>query len=114
MGADVAAVADIARPWAGQAFCTGPMDEPFDVSRLVTRDDNRWSGSDEPTVYLAGDPGAAIAELGRHWGEREERTAVWSLRLNLAATIDLRDPGTAAQFAVPDDPRWILDRDACR
>ncbi len=111
IGADVARVA---RPWSGQAFCTGPLDEPFVVSRLVTRDSNRWSGSDEPTVYLSGDPGVAITELGRHWGEREQPTAIWALKVDLAATIDLRDPAANGEFGLPDDPRWILDLEVCR
>ena len=66
------------------------------MARLVTRDSNRWSDNDEPTLYLAGDPGVAMAELGRHWGERGAPAAVWSLKVDLAAVIDLREPGRSA------------------
>jgi RES domain-containing protein len=111
MAADVSA--DL-RPWSGEAFCTGPRDQQLDVALLVTRDGNRWSANDEPTVYLAGDPGVAIAELGRHWGERDGPTAVWSVRFDLAAAVDLREPAAQRSLGLPDHPGWILDVDGCR
>jgi RES domain-containing protein len=110
----VADVAALLVPWSDEAFCTGPRDQPLDLRLLVTREGNRWSGNDEPTVYLAGDPGVAMAELGRHWGERDAPAAVWSLRVDLAAVIDLREPAAQRSLGLPDDPAWILDVEGCR
>ena len=110
-------VADVSAqlaPWSGITFCTGPRDESLDVARLVTRDSNRWSDNDEPTLYIAGDPGVALAELGRHWGERGAPAAVWSLRVDLAAVIDLREPAAQRSLGLPEDPAWILDVDGVR
>jgi len=112
-----AVVADVSAhlaPWSGITFCTGPRDESLDVARLVTRDSNRWSDNDEPTLYLAGDPGVAMAELGRHWGERGAPAAVWSLRVDLAAVIDLREPAAQRSLGLPEDPAWILNVEGCR
>jgi RES domain-containing protein len=114
---EAAVIADVSAllvPWSGEAFCTGPRDQPLDLGLLVTREGNRWSGNDEPTVYLAGDPGVAIAELGRHWGERDGAAAVWSLRVDLAAVIDLREAAAQRSLGLPDDPSWILDVEGCR
>jgi RES domain-containing protein len=100
--------------FSAPAFCTGPVSPTLDVAELTSTDANRWSREGEPTIYLAGDPGVALAELGRHWGEQRGEIAVWSLDLTLEAAADLRDPATWATLGVPDDPTWILDKDRCR
>jgi RES domain-containing protein len=107
-GAPVTAV-----PVSTRAFSTGPAGARLDVSRLPSTEANRWSRQGEPTIYLAGDPGVALAELGRHWEEQRGEVAIWSLHLALRAAADLRDPATRAILDVPDDPRWILDQDRC-
>jgi RES domain-containing protein len=100
-------------PVSTRVFSTGPAGASLDVSRLPSTEANRWSRDGEPTIYLAGDPGVALAELGRHWEEQRVEVAVWSLDLTMRAAADLRDPATRAILGVPDDPRWILDQDRC-
>ena len=109
-----AAATPAAASFSSPACCTGPAGPSLDVSSLTTTDGNRWSVEGEPTIYLAGDPGVALAELGRHWGEQGAEIAVWSLRLTLEAAADLREPAIRAALGVPDDPRWILDEERCR
>ena len=65
-------------------------------------------------MYLAGDPGVALAELGRHWEEQGDDIALWSVDLALAAAADLRDPRLRAIVDVPSDPTWVLDTERCR
>jgi RES domain-containing protein len=96
------------------AWCTGPDAPALDVASLPTSDANRWSGPGEPTIYLAGDPGVALAELGRHWEEQEGNIALWSADLSLAAAADLRDPRLRATLGLPSDPTWLLDAERCR
>jgi len=98
-------------PVSTRAFSTGPAEASLDISRLPSTEANRWSRDGEPTIYLAGDPGVALAELGRHWEEQRGEVAIWSLNLTLRAAADLRDPATRAILGVPDDPHWILDQD---
>jgi RES domain-containing protein len=102
-----------AAPVSTRAFSTGPAGASLDLARLPSTDANRWSREGEPTIYLAGDPGVALAELGRHWEEQRGEVSVWSLNLTLRAAADLRDPATRAILDVPDDPSWILDQDRC-
>jgi RES domain-containing protein len=96
------------------AWCTGPDARALDVASLPTTDANRWSRPGEPTIYLAGDPGVALAELGRHWEEQEGDIALWSADLSLAAAADLRDPRLRATLGLPSDPTWVLDPERCR
>ena len=95
-------------------WCTGPDGPTLDVASLPTTDANRWSRPGEPTIYLAGDPGVALAELGRHWAEQEGKIAVWSGDLSLGAAADLRDPRVCAALDLPDDPTWVVDDERCR
>lgn len=104
----------LAAPFASEAYCSGPPADHLDVAELVTTDANRWSASGEPTLYLAGDVGTALAEVGRHWEPESGRIRVWRVRLELPAAVDLRRPEVRSAVGVPDDPRWFLDRDRCR
>jgi hypothetical protein len=73
---------------------------------LVSVEGNRWSRSGQPTIYLAGDPAVAIAELARHMpiGQWAVPASVWTLDVHLEAVVDLR---TA-------DGTWTLDAERCR
>jgi DNA ligase D-like protein (predicted 3'-phosphoesterase) len=108
------------KPWSARAFCAGPRADRLDVASLVTCDGNRWSEPGEPTIYLAGDPGIAIAELGRHWLESAAPANVWSVAIDLARVVDLRDPAVRSALGIPGDPgdpgdpAWILDAKRCR
>ena len=101
-------------PFAAEAVCSGPATESLDVADLVTTDGNRWSASGEPTLYLAGDVGTALAEEGRHWEPGSGQICLWHVRLELSAAVDLRRPEIRSAVGVPDDPRWFLDRPRCR
>jgi len=80
----------------------------------VTTDGNRWSHAGQPTIYLAGDPGVALAELGRHWREREGEVQIWGMRLALRAVVDLRAGAVRAQLGLPADLTWVLDAERCQ
>jgi RES domain-containing protein len=97
-----------------RAWCTGPDAPALDVADLATTDPNRWSRPGEPTIYLAGDPGVALAELGRHWEEQEGNIALWSADLSLAAAADLRHARFRATLGLPSNPTWLLDAERCR
>ena len=99
---------------SGDAVCSGPGVERLVLTDLVTTDPNRWNREGEPTLYLAGDLGVALAELGRHHREPGGTLRIWRVRLSLDAALDLRDDPTRGALGVPDDPRWYLDRDRCR
>jgi RES domain-containing protein len=103
------------------AYCHAPVDRPFEHDALVSAEDgNRWSRRGEPTIYLAGNLGTALVELGRHAGGskgrspvsdetgRIERT-VWTVTLHLDRVLDLRAPQVRSALRLPDDPHWILD-----
>jgi hypothetical protein len=55
----------------------------------------------------------ALAELGRHWEEQQDATAVWSVTLSLGAAADLRDPTVRSSLGLPGDLTWILDKERC-
>jgi len=56
----------------------------------------------------------ALAELGRHWREREGEVQIWGLRLTLGAVVDLREGAVRAQLGLPGDLTWVLDAEWCR
>jgi RES domain-containing protein len=91
-------------------WSSGPADRTLRLDDLVTTDDNRWSRSGEPTIYLSEDPAVALAEFARHWDGRTP-SALWRVRVRTEQIADLTDaPGTAD---APSDPRWVLDPDQC-
>jgi RES domain-containing protein len=102
------------RPFAATAVCSGPVVERLDVDRIVSSSGNRWSADGEPTLYLAGDAGIALAEVGRHWSPDDGPSRLWQVRVDLAAAIDLRDEATRTAVGVPTDPGWFLDRERCQ
>jgi RES domain-containing protein len=114
--AGLPAVSALVAPFHASAVCSGPPSDHLEVETLVTTDANRWSDAGEPTLYLAGDVGIALAEVGRHWESESDsgQLCLWQVRLDLAAAVDLRRPEVRSAVGVPDDPRWFLDRGRCR
>ena len=121
----------VVQGWSGIAFRHIPADSPFGVLdfRFAGRaHDNRWNRAGEPTLYLAGDPGVAVAEFGRHL--RESRSArlgaetivrrVYELEVRVDRLLDLRDPrvgaavADAAGLTLDPFPTCFLDRDLAR
>jgi RES domain-containing protein len=101
-------------PVSLDAWSTGPVGSVLDVAALVAATGNRWSLPGQPTLYLASDPGVALAEAGRHWGRTGGDTAFWSIRVTLDAAADLRRRDLWSGLTTPDDPCWVLDRERCR
>lgn len=96
-------------------YCHVPGEGRIDLTALAHGGDetDRWSRADQPTVYLASDPGVVLAELGRHQrGGRGEAVKRRILRLRLAEVdvVDLRDASVAGALGVDDVPRAYLDR----
>ena len=103
-----------ARPFSATTVCSGPVVERLEVDSIVSSSGNRWSADGEPTLYLAGDAGIALAEVGRHWSPSDGPSRLWQVRVELAAAIDLRDEATRTAVGVPSDPGWFLDRELCQ
>jgi RES domain-containing protein len=95
------------------AWVTAPARSNLRPTDLITRTGNRWSRPGEATIYLASDPGVALAEFGRHWPDELEATCIWAVDLRLRAAVDLRDGERLGEFGLSDDPAWIRDADRC-
>jgi RES domain-containing protein len=109
-----------AQPLAANAFfagpasiASGPASPCLTVEEMLTTEGNRWSGQGEPTIYLAGDYGVALAEYGRHAPPEPVTARVWPVRVELAAVLDLRTCGPDGLSRAETDPTWVLDRAAC-
>ena len=76
--------------------------EPWSIDRLITTRGGRWSAPEEPTIYVAADPGVALAECGRHLPTSASTVVgrLWTVRLELEGAADLRDA----------DPALVLDQ----
>ena len=91
--------------FAGPASLAGPASARLTADAMRTSEGNRWSAPGEPTIYLAGDLGVALAELGRHVPSDPEEGRVWSVQVDLDAVVDLR---------AHRDVDGLLDRGRCR
>ncbi len=108
------------RPWSGVGVRHIPADSPVGV--LDTRyagfsATNRWNDRGDPTFYIAGDVGVALAEYARHY--REERTpqlgrlvterALYRLTVRVQAVLDLRDAGVRRAIGLQGEAARFLD-----
>jgi RES domain-containing protein len=100
-----------------QVYCHVPAETRFDIRELASADEpERWSDGDLPTIYLAGDVGVALAELGRHAprlppeGQFELR---WLMRvgISLDRVIDLTRPEVQRALRIESAP-WIFTEPA--
>ena len=118
-------VARFLQPWRGTAIRHIPASSPYDV--LDTRfagiaTDNRWNEAGEPTFYLAGDLGVALAEYARHLAEDVGVTgtaavherAVYEVSVQVGAILDLRKPHVRSAIGLHGGPRRFLDRAVAR
>ena len=79
--------------------------------------DNRWNVKGQPTLYLAGDMGVALAEWSRHFVENTNpalatvpvRRTVWRLTLNIPRVLDMRDSGVWTELSLTNAPHCFLD-----
>jgi RES domain-containing protein len=101
------------------AYVHAPADEPFNLHRLIERDEpERWSGPEEPTIYLAGDVGVALAELGRHARELPTvgiaRRRIVRVHVSLDRVLDLTRAETLEALGLEDGSMDLLDRSRTR
>jgi RES domain-containing protein len=83
---------------------------------------NRWNALGEPTLYLAGDRGVALAEFARHFSEDRAvrqpelviRRQVFRLTLSLGRTLDLRQPDVCDALSLREAPYCFLDKAVAR
>ncbi len=83
-------------------------------------DDERFSDSSKPTVYLATDAGVALAEMARHLAigsdeplDGTPQTLV-RLRTRIEGIADIRETFTLQALGFPGGPTDLLDREAAR
>ena len=88
-----------------------PSDSSLD---LISDKPNRWNIEGEPTVYLSGDPGLALVELGRHPDDLEGRIRLFEVDLRVPLVVDLRDREARLALSLPEDLDWVLDREETR
>jgi RES domain-containing protein len=101
------------------AFCHVPEGEPFSPRELARSDDpERWSGPGQPTIYLAGDVGVAIAELGRHTPHLPAQGSDRRRLLRVVATfdriLDLTRPEVLAALGLDEGPGQFVSQDHAR
>ena len=112
-------------PWSGIAYRHIPAGARYDVLdfRYAGRGaDNRWNEPDEPTLYLAGDIGVAIAEFGRHFAvdnvpalaTATVTRTVYRLELVIDRLLDLRDPRTWQALSLANARICFADRAVAR
>jgi RES domain-containing protein len=99
-------MASILEPYVGTAAVAVQGDPEWHTAALISTEGNRWSRPAQPTIYLAGDPSLALAELARHLPADESIPPawVWTVEVRLDAVVDLQG----------DDSAWILDAERCR
>jgi len=97
-------------PFIGRAVCLGPADDVLSIDAEVTTAENRWSAAGEPTLYLASDAAVALAELARHLDDTPEAGGVWSVDVECAQVLDLREACASSE----SHPGAWLEGETCR
>jgi RES domain-containing protein len=100
-------------------YLHAPADEPFELARLIQEDEpERWSRPGQPTIYLAGDPGVALAELGRHVPRLPEvavdRRRILRVHVSLDRVLDLTRDEVLRAMGIENGALDLLDRDRTR
>jgi RES domain-containing protein len=93
-----------------------PAGEPLDLSKLAERDGDdgdRWNEPDEPTIYLALDPGVALAEYARHAAVPAARH-VLRFEVRLDGVADLRRSAVRATSGHDGPPAELAERSLAR
>jgi RES domain-containing protein len=103
----------------GAAYRASPGDQPFEVDAIVSDDGDgdRWNRPGEPTIYLALDPGVALAEAGRHMNDQEGTQGcqlLVSLEIRVDGLVDLRDAAVRRDLGIEGGPAAFLDRQRAR
>lgn len=112
-------------PWSGTAFrhlLAGARYDLLDFRYAGRAADNRWNAAGEPTLYLAGDVGVAIAEFARHLAvDRAPALAsvaaartVYRLAVRVERLLDLREPAAWAALSLENAPFCFADKSVAR
>jgi RES domain-containing protein len=112
------------KPWIGSAYrhinATRGIDV-LDFSNAGKYGKNRWNIPGEPTLYVAGDIGVAIAEWGRRlpvsFPDQAIRPVVrdvYRLQLRLDAVLELRAPEIAPLLGLTGTPEEFRDMELAR
>ncbi len=115
---------DRASSWTGEAYRHIPVTakDVLDFRWAAASNENRWNAAGEPTLYLAGDIGIAVAEWGRHYDERRNPTvkagaverSVYRLELALERIVDLRNKEVWDDLKLDNPPYCFLDKSLAR
>jgi RES domain-containing protein len=110
-------------PWIGTAYrhINAMRSGVLDFAHVGLYSKNRWNVPSEPTLYLAGDIGVAVAEWGRRFpttfSDNAMRPAVrdvYRLHLRLDAVLDLRSPDATMELGLSGAPEAFRDVDVAR
>jgi RES domain-containing protein len=93
------------RPYRGPAVVALNDQLAWDPQGLITIDGNRWSRPGEPTIYLAGDIGVALAEFARHLpdGSVAGPGWLWTIDVEIDAAVDLQRQSVRSRLSIPED-----------
>lgn len=108
--------------WSGTAYRHLPKTvtkkaDVLDFSYAGRASDNRWNVKGQPTLYLAGDMGVALAEWSRHFVENTNPSlamvpvsrTVWQFTLEIPRVLDLRDSNVWTELSLTNAPHCFLD-----
>lgn len=111
-------------PWIGSGIrhINAARDrDVLDFSHAGVYGNNRWNSAGEPTLYLAGDVGVAIAEWGRRFPVSFNENAlqpavreVYRLHLRLSSVLDLRLQMVMAELVGSQTPDVFSNVDIAR
>lgn len=111
-------------PWIGAGYRhinATRGDSVLDFTHAGEYGKNRWNVPGEPTLYLAGDMGVAIAEWGRRYPVSftsesipSANRDVYRLHLRLSAVLDLRSPESLSMLGISGTPDVFRDVDIAR
>jgi hypothetical protein len=110
--------------WTGTGYrhLSDQARDVLDFRYAALSSENRWYVAGEPTLYIAGDVGVAIAEYGRHFQEQRtpeltigtHRRIVYRLEMRFEQLIDLRQSATWDAISLAGAPTCSLHKRAAR
>lgn len=121
-------ISSFIKPWANFAVrhfpepTEGKAIDPLDFTWCGKSSENRWNVLGEPTLYLAQEKDVALAEYARHFqvnrspglGKLTYQRKVYRLKVDLVATIDLRDRAVCKALSLTKAPACFSDKKIAR
>jgi len=113
------------QPWRQDAFRHLPCESNCDVLDFrfaALASDNRWNYPGEPTLYLAGGSGVALAEFARHLELNRPagiapltvKRSLYRLEVSLERVLDLRQDECIQALSLSEAPNCFLDKNVTR